>query len=113
MENDIATSVGHELRLGQTTVTRVVEWLGALAPVADVFPDTPARLWQENRSWLAPDFYEPTTRSYRVAIQTWVVRSAGSTVLIDTGGVMTATARRFPASAICGPASSAVSSLPA
>lgn len=76
------------LRLGVAEVFRVTEWLGTLGPVTDLFPDTAAQEWEADPQ-LAPHFYEPTTHGraglYRAAIQTWVVRVGGATVLVDTG----------------------------
>ncbi|WP_298803739.1 MBL fold metallo-hydrolase [uncultured Pseudokineococcus sp.] len=70
--------------LGDAEVFRVVEWLGPLAPVADLFPDTPREVWQ-GHTWLAPHFHERASERYRAAVQTWVVRTGGLTVLVDTG----------------------------
>ncbi|GAA3356153.1 MBL fold metallo-hydrolase [Streptomyces antimycoticus] len=34
---------------------------------------------------MVPDFYDPDTDNVRSAIQTWVLRSEGKTILVDTG----------------------------
>lgn len=60
----------------------MVEWVGTIKTVDEMFPDTPAEAWTDG---LAPDFWTPSTRAYRAAVQTWVVRTAGLTILIDTG----------------------------
>jgi glyoxylase-like metal-dependent hydrolase (beta-lactamase superfamily II) len=73
------------LVLGRTEIIRVVEWLGPIASVAQLFPSTPPAVWRDNTTWLAPHSYDPATGAYRAAIQTWVVRTGGTTVLIDTG----------------------------
>ncbi|MFE9775759.1 MBL fold metallo-hydrolase [Streptomyces sp. NPDC005931] len=73
------------ITLGDVTITRIVEWEGDIAPALDVVPDSTPELWEENRSWLAPDFWDPETGLYRAHMQTWVVRSEGKTVLVDTG----------------------------
>jgi glyoxylase-like metal-dependent hydrolase (beta-lactamase superfamily II) len=69
-------------KIGNAEVTRVVEWTGPIKPVAELFPDTPESAWSPS---LAPDHWVPGTRMYRGAIQTWVVRVGGRTILIDTG----------------------------
>lgn len=69
-------------RIGSVEIDRVVEWVGPIRTVDDVFPDTPAALWTED---LAPHHWTPDTRAYRCAIQTWVLRTGGRTILIDTG----------------------------
>ena len=71
--------------LGDVEISRVVEWHGDFAPVGVLFPSMPDDVWQRNRSWLAPDFWDPTTGNYYAYMQTWVLRSAGRTVLVDTG----------------------------
>lgn len=73
------------VQVGDATVTRVVEWSGPLKTVAEILPDAPLDEWQAHRSLLAPDFWDPDTDAYRCHIQTWVVRVAGGTILIDTG----------------------------
>jgi glyoxylase-like metal-dependent hydrolase (beta-lactamase superfamily II) len=42
-------------------------------------------LWRENRSWLQPDHVNADFTSYVGALQTWVLRSEGKTILVDTG----------------------------
>lgn len=76
----------NEIVLGDVTVTRVMEYYGSvrLSP-QEFFPDSPAGAWQRNRDWLAPDFYDPGADDCVSAIQTWLLRSEGRTVLVDTG----------------------------
>ncbi|HEX7324726.1 MAG TPA: MBL fold metallo-hydrolase [Rhodanobacteraceae bacterium] len=73
------------LRLDDVSVTRVVEWAGPIRTVADILPDTPAEHWHKHRHWLAPDFWNPATNAWHCHVQTWVIRAAGRTVLVDTG----------------------------
>lgn len=68
--------------IGSVEVDRVVEWVGPIKTVDEMFPDTPAELWTDD---LAPHHWTPSTRAYRAAVQTWVPRTAGRTILIDTG----------------------------
>ena len=63
-------------------IRRVVEWVGPIKTVDEMFPDTPDNLWTQS---LAPQFWTPETRAYRAAIQTWVLKSEGRTIVIDTG----------------------------
>jgi hypothetical protein len=37
-------AMADQLRVGDATVSRVVEWLGPIRTVAELFPDTPAQL---------------------------------------------------------------------
>ncbi|MEU4210985.1 MBL fold metallo-hydrolase [Streptomyces sp. NPDC026206] len=74
-----------KITLGDVDITRVVEWHAPVAPTSDIFPTSTPRMWQDNASLLAPDFWEPQTDSLIAAVQTWVLRSGGRTVLVDTG----------------------------
>jgi glyoxylase-like metal-dependent hydrolase (beta-lactamase superfamily II) len=78
-------AVADQTRVGDATVSRVVEWLGPIRTVAELFPGTPARVWREHQGELAPHFWDPATGAYRAAIQTWVIEVDGLTVLVDTG----------------------------
>ncbi|MEV6386902.1 MBL fold metallo-hydrolase [Nocardia xishanensis] len=73
------------IRLGDVEITRVVEWEGAIAPPAAILPDAPQRVWENNRSTLHPHFWDAETDMYRAAMNTWVLRSAGRIILVDTG----------------------------
>ncbi|MGA6152265.1 MBL fold metallo-hydrolase [Stenotrophomonas sp. NPDC087984] len=75
-----------QITLGDVTITRVEEYYGPvdLTPRA-FFPESPEKVWEDNASWLAPDFYDPAADNVRSAIQTWVLRSEGKTILVDTG----------------------------
>ncbi|MDT9686809.1 MBL fold metallo-hydrolase [Streptomyces sp. P9(2023)] len=79
------TQSAPHLMLGDVEVIRVVEWRGAFAPARHLVPDADDAVWRDNESWLAPDHWDPATDHAVMALQTWVLRSAGRTVLIDTG----------------------------
>ncbi|MER5310882.1 MBL fold metallo-hydrolase [Streptomyces sp. NPDC002773] len=71
--------------LGDVEVLRIVEWQGAFRPGGELVPAVAAETWSENEDWLAPDHWEPETGRTVQALQTWVLRSGGRTVLVDTG----------------------------
>ncbi|MFE5937090.1 MBL fold metallo-hydrolase [Streptomyces sp. NPDC056470] len=73
------------MMLGDVEVIRVVEWRGAFAPARGLVPDAETEVWRDNAAWLAPDHWDPDSDNAVMALQTWVLRSAGRTVLIDTG----------------------------
>lgn len=74
------------ITLGDVTLTRVQEYFGPVDMTPeDFFPDSPAEAWETHRSTLVPDFLDPATRIVNSAIQTWVLRSEGRTILVDTG----------------------------
>jgi glyoxylase-like metal-dependent hydrolase (beta-lactamase superfamily II) len=72
-------------QIGAVEVGKVVEWQGEIAPARFILPGSPAEIWQRNESWLAPDHWRPGTGAYHGAVQTWVLRSEGKVVLVDTG----------------------------
>ncbi|MGH3625272.1 MAG: MBL fold metallo-hydrolase [Sciscionella sp.] len=72
-------------QLGEVEVTKVIEWQGEIAPARVIIPDSPPEIWQDNESWLAPDHWRPQTDAYHGAVQTWVLRSEGRIILVDTG----------------------------
>lgn len=72
------------ITLGSVEIGRVVEWRGPL-PATAVFPHSTQRMWEDNESWLAPRFFDPASGSFHANVQTWVLRSEGRTILVDTG----------------------------
>jgi len=75
----------HTIELGSVSVTRIAHFDNwPLAP-AEFFPGTDPAVWAANRSWLAPAHWDADADRVRVAVQTWLLRSAGRTILIDTG----------------------------
>ncbi|MGC0317379.1 MBL fold metallo-hydrolase [Kitasatospora acidiphila] len=73
------------MMLGDVEVIRVVEWQGPYMSVRALVPGFPAERWQDNEGWLAPDHWVPDGDQAIVALQTWVLRSGGRTVVVDTG----------------------------
>ncbi|MFB7629436.1 MBL fold metallo-hydrolase [Streptomyces sp. NPDC056149] len=73
------------LTLGDVEITRVPELPARGRARGYVFPDVPREHWRANESWLAPTFLDPAADEVRLLIQTWLVRSGGRTILIDTG----------------------------
>lgn len=49
------------------------------------FAHTPPEGWRDNADLLVPDFFDPDTASWHVAIQSWVIEVDGLTVMVDTG----------------------------
>jgi glyoxylase-like metal-dependent hydrolase (beta-lactamase superfamily II) len=75
-----------EIKFGDVTATRVVEYQGEAGSSPEVItPCIPVELWRENRAWLQPDHVNADFTSYVGALQTWVLRSEGKTILVDTG----------------------------
>jgi len=74
-----------DFTVGDVEVTKVPEWVGEIAPARFIIPDSSPQVWRDNESWLAPDHWHPDTDAYHAAVQTWVLRSEGTTVVVDTG----------------------------
>ncbi|MGO4248411.1 MBL fold metallo-hydrolase [Paenarthrobacter sp. RAF54_2] len=75
-----------QITLGDVTITRVWEYYGPvdMTPQA-FFPESSQQAWEDNSSWLAPHFLDSETQIVNSAIQTWLLRSGGKNILIDTG----------------------------
>ncbi|ACZ29329.1 beta-lactamase domain protein [Xylanimonas cellulosilytica DSM 15894] len=77
------------LTFGEVTVSRVVESVGSIGMTPDqFFPGTDPDAWVGHEDELRPYFLEndgETTMAStaRVAMQTWILRSGGRTVLLD------------------------------
>ncbi|MFE6050448.1 MBL fold metallo-hydrolase [Kitasatospora sp. NPDC056446] len=71
--------------VGNVEIIRVLEYQGPFAPAARIVPGLDEQAWADGDAVPAPEHYDPASGSYIGALQTWVVRSAGRTVLVDTG----------------------------
>jgi glyoxylase-like metal-dependent hydrolase (beta-lactamase superfamily II) len=71
-----------EIKLGDVVVGRVEETHGPVMPAGVFFPTVPVRAWEEQRELLVPDHFGDGM--VLGAMQTWVLRSEGRTVLVDT-----------------------------
>jgi glyoxylase-like metal-dependent hydrolase (beta-lactamase superfamily II) len=73
------------IRLGDVTVTRVVEVDRSSNPIERLLPEsTPDGVAAEHH-WLAPHWIDAATGAHRSHIQTYIVRTSRHTVLVDTG----------------------------
>ncbi len=68
------------IRIGEAEIRRVEE-LQVRRPVAGL--QAPPALVAANIGWLAPDFIDPADDSFALVFQTWVLRTAGLTVVVD------------------------------
>lgn len=73
----------NRVQLGRASVARVVEFQFELA--AGVFPQTSPSGWRDNADLLLPDFFDPVTDEWHIAVQSWVIVVDGLTVVVDTG----------------------------
>jgi glyoxylase-like metal-dependent hydrolase (beta-lactamase superfamily II) len=73
----------NEIKIGDVTVVRVEESHGPIMPTGAFFPSVPAESWQQHRDMLTPDHLGADDMVH-TAMQTWLLRSEGRTILIDT-----------------------------
>src|ERR1700760_3951155 len=73
----------HRVQLGRASVARAVEFQFDLSTRS--FPHTPPPAWQDNADLLVPDFFDPATDKWHIAVQSWVIEVDGLTVIVDTG----------------------------
>lgn len=74
------------ISLGDVLITRVREYYGPVGRTPGAtFPDVPQEVWDDNASWLSPQFLDSRTDVLNTAVQTWLLRSEGRTILVDTG----------------------------
>jgi len=71
------------VQIGRASVARVVEFQFSLG--TKFFARTPPSGWQDNTDLLVPDFYNPVTDEWHIAVQSWVIEVDGLTVVVDTG----------------------------
>jgi glyoxylase-like metal-dependent hydrolase (beta-lactamase superfamily II) len=72
--------------LGDVEVTRVPEYAGkSPATPGFLFPDSSPAYWADNAGWLDPDFYDVTKGTLRTVLHSWLIRSQGMIILLDTG----------------------------
>ncbi|WP_406485768.1 MBL fold metallo-hydrolase [Streptomyces phaeochromogenes] len=73
------------IAIGDVSVTRVFEWSGDIATREQLIPSSNRPDWEAHKSLLVPDFWDPATDNVKLCAQTFVVKSGGRTILIDTG----------------------------
>lgn len=75
----------NEIILGDVSITRIEEMHGPIMPPKVFFPTIPEAAWREHEDMLVPDHLDPVGDMVLVAMQTWLLRSDGRTILVDTG----------------------------
>jgi glyoxylase-like metal-dependent hydrolase (beta-lactamase superfamily II) len=74
------------LTLGDVEIVQLLE-VGGLdfALVGEIFPDHDPAVLEANRAWLAPDHFNLESGLWRACVQSYLLRSEGRTILVDTG----------------------------
>lgn len=73
------------IRLGEVTISRVIELDRSSFPTTSMLPEATADAIAAHHHWLKPHFFDETTGDLAARIQTYIVRTPRHTVLIDTG----------------------------
>jgi glyoxylase-like metal-dependent hydrolase (beta-lactamase superfamily II) len=69
--------------IGASSLHRVVESEGPLLPPFEIFGDCKQAHLDENRHWLQPRFQDPVSGLLTITIQSFLIKQAGLTVLVD------------------------------
>jgi glyoxylase-like metal-dependent hydrolase (beta-lactamase superfamily II) len=77
--------VAETIRLGEVTITRVVEIDRSSYPTAQMLPESTPAAIARHHDWLKPDFFDERTGDLASRIQSYVVRTPRATVLVDAG----------------------------
>jgi glyoxylase-like metal-dependent hydrolase (beta-lactamase superfamily II) len=75
----------NEITIGDVTVARIEEMHGPIMPPKVFFPTILETAWDAHRDMLVPDHLDAGGEMVQVAMQTWLLRSDGRTILVDTG----------------------------
>lgn len=73
----------HGLCIGEVQVSRVEDYHGPGLSSTGMFPDFQPHMWQTQRDWLVPHFYDPATDRLRTSIHSWLVTTPRHKILID------------------------------
>jgi hypothetical protein len=72
------------ITLADTTIYPVVEQQGPFFDVFEFFPTLTKELLEENRAWLQPTFIDPASGNLVLCVQSFVVKTPGHNILIDS-----------------------------
>ena len=75
----------NEMKLGGVTITRVVEIDRSFYPTASMLPESTPEAVARHHGWIRPHFFDERTGDIGSRIQSYLVRTPGKTVVIDTG----------------------------
>lgn len=80
---DARPPIKPQWRSGDVSLTRIVELEGPLLSPFELLPDCTPDHIASNLSWLAPRFYAPEAALLVITIQSFLIRAAGKTILVD------------------------------
>jgi glyoxylase-like metal-dependent hydrolase (beta-lactamase superfamily II) len=73
----------HGRQIGAVTIARALEMIMRFDP-AVFFPETTPADWAPHRGWLEPDALDPQTGELLLPVQSYLLRTAHHTILIDS-----------------------------
>lgn len=72
--------------IGDVEITRIQEYAGPSPALPEkLFPDGDPAYWEANADWLSPDFFDARTGRLRSVLHSWLIRSQGRLIVLDTG----------------------------
>lgn len=71
-------------QFGDTSLTRIIESEVPLLSPFELLPDCTQAHIDQNLDWLAPHFYDRDTQLLAITIQSFLIRSGGKTILVDS-----------------------------
>ena len=75
----------HSWRIGDATVTSLVEYVGPTHAPEATFPDFDQATFDRREAELPPGMWYAEIRRFAIAIQIWILKRGGETILIDSG----------------------------
>jgi glyoxylase-like metal-dependent hydrolase (beta-lactamase superfamily II) len=75
----------HARKIGDATVTQVVEYSAPTHQREFLFPDLSQEELNANADWLGPHHYVPHMNRLIITIQLWVIHAGGNVIVVDTG----------------------------
>ncbi|WP_406485762.1 MBL fold metallo-hydrolase [Streptomyces phaeochromogenes] len=73
------------LRVGEVDIVPLLEWQGTFITRGTLLPSSDAAEWSDNASWLDPTFWSAQTDGVPLHSRSYVIRSDGQLILVDTG----------------------------
>jgi len=77
--------MNYSRRVGDATITNVIEYIGPTHAHEYLFPDMNEGDLERHLDWMAPHHYVPSMRRFVIAMQLWVVHWRDKVIVIDTG----------------------------
>src|SRR4029077_1609325 len=80
----VHSSPKYRWRVGETEITRVLEFEAALFDPAVIHPEASPEIIERHRNWLTPTFMDPVSGLMIFAFHSTVIKTPRATILVDT-----------------------------